>query len=40
MEITWRITRGEWVGEWERKVRGIRNIIGRYKIDRERLRII
>ena len=27
-------------GEWEEKVQGIRSIIGRYKIDRERLRTV
>ena len=27
-------------GEWWKKLRGIRSIIGRYKIDRQRLRII
>ena len=27
-------------GEWGEKVQGIRSINGRYKIDRERLRIV
>ena len=36
MEITWRVISGE--GE-RRKVQGIRSINGRYKTDRERLRI-
>ena len=33
----------QWGGaeeEWEEKVQGIRSIIGRHKIDRERLRMI
>ena len=40
MEITWRVI--SWEGEEEngRKVQGIRNINGRYKIDRGRLRIV
>ena len=38
METTWRIvSREAGMGE---KVQGMRNIIGRYKIDRGRLRIV
>ena len=39
MEITWRVIgrEGDRMGE---KVQGIRNINGRYKIDRGRLRIV
>ena len=41
MEITWRVISGEGTGgEWGGKVQGIRSINGRYKIDRERLRIV
>ena len=40
MEITWRVIRGEGEGENGEKVQGIRSIIGRYKIDRGRLRIV
>ena len=40
MEITWRVISGEGVGENVEKVRGIRSIIGRYKIHRGRLRIV
>ena len=32
--------RGGGGGEWGEKVQGIRSIIGRYKIDRGRLRIV
>ena len=42
MEITWRVIIGEGEGGGWRvgeKVRGIRSIIRRYKIDRGRLRI-
>ena len=35
MEITWRAISGEGI-----KVQGIRSITGRYKIDRERFRIV
>ena len=43
MEITWRVVSEGWggtEGEWGKKVQGIRNVIGRYIIDRKRLRII
>ena len=41
MGITWRVIRGEWEqGEWGKKVQGIRSILGRHKIDRERLKIV
>ena len=46
MEITWRVTSREGVGEGGgrvgigEKVQGIRSINGRYKIDRGRLRIV
>ena len=41
MEITWRVFSVEWEGKnGGVKVQGIRSIIGRHKIDRERLRII
>ena len=41
MEITWRVISGEWEQEnGEGKVQGIRSIIGRYKIDRGRLRTV
>ena len=40
MEITWRVFRGEWERKNGGKVQGIRSIIGRYKIDRGRLRIV
>ena len=41
MEITWRDISGEGEGGREgEKVQGIRIIIGRYKIDRGRLRIV
>ena len=39
MEITWRVISGKRVGE-RTGVQGIRSIIGRYKIDRGRLRIV
>ena len=39
MEITWRVISGKGGGRMGEKVQGIRTIIGRYKIDRERLRI-
>ena len=38
MEITWRVISGEEKNGG--KVQGIRSIIGRYKIDRGRLRIV
>ena len=40
MEITWRIVGGEGREEKGEKVQGIRSITGRYKIDRERLKIV
>ena len=40
MEIIWRVINGEAVGGGRGKVQGIRSIIGRYKIDRGRLRIV
>ena len=40
MEITFRVIREEGVGENGGKIQGIRSINGRYKIDRERLRIV
>ena len=40
MEITWRVISGEGSGENGEKVQGIRNINGRYEIDRGRLRIV
>ena len=41
MEITWRAISREGVrGGIEEKVQEIRSINGRYKIDRERLRIV
>ena len=41
MEITWRVISREGVGgRMGEKVQGIRIIIGRYKIDRGRLRIV
>ena len=40
MEITWRVISGEHEGGMGEKVQGIRSISGRYKIDRDRLRII
>ena len=39
MEITWRVISGEEEGEMEENVQKIR-IIGRYKIDGGRLRIV
>ena len=40
MEVMWRVISWEGEGENGRKVQGIRNINGRYKIDRGRLRIV
>ena len=41
MEITWRVISGEQgKGRVGKKVQGIRSINGRYKIDREKLRIL
>ena len=41
MEITWRIiSRGVEEERWGVKVQRIQSISGRYKIDRERLRIV
>ena len=41
MEITWRVISGEGGEEkMGEKVQGIRSIIGRYKIDTGRLRIV
>ena len=40
MEITWRVISGEEEGEKRGKAQRIRNIIGRYKIDRGRLTIV
>ena len=40
MEITWRVTSGEGEGRMRGKVQGIRSIIGRYKIDRGRFKIV
>ena len=40
MEITWRDISGEGVREWGEMVQGIRNIIGRHKMDRGMLRIV
>ena len=41
MEITWRVISGEWDGgRMKEKVRGIRSINGRYKIDRQRLKTV
>ena len=40
MEITWRVNSGEGKGIMGEKVQGIRSIVGRYKIDRGRLRIL
>ena len=39
MDITWRVFSGEG-GGMEGKVQGIRSIIGRHKIDGERLRMV
>ena len=39
MDITWRVFRGEGEGRMGGKVQGIRSIIGRHKIDEERLKI-
>ena len=41
MEITWRVISGKWgEGRMGKKVQGIKNINGRYKIDKGRLRIV
>ena len=40
MEITWRVISREWEEENGEKVQGIRSINGKYKIERERLRIV
>ena len=40
MEITQRVISGEGEGKNRGKGQGIRSIIGRYKIDRRRLRIV
>ena len=41
MEIIWRVISGQGEGrEWRGKVQGIRSIIGRYKTDRGKLRIV
>ena len=41
MEITWRVFSGEQEGEnVGEKVQGLRSIIGRHKIDGERLRMV
>ena len=40
MEITWKVISGEGEGENGGKVKGVRSINSRYKIDREKLRII
>ena len=41
MEITQRVISGEGEGDGQgRKVQGIRSIIGRYKTDRGRVRIV
>ena len=42
MEITWRVFSGEGEGKngGREKVQEIRSIIGRHKIDRERLRMV
>ena len=41
MENTWRVIGGEGErGEWGKKVHRIRSIIGRYKIDKGRVRIV
>ena len=34
------LSAGRWSGENGGKVQGIRSILGRYKIDRERLRVV
>ena len=40
MEITWKVISSWGRGKNGEKVQGIRSIIGRYKIDRGRLRIV
>ena len=40
MEITWRVISGKGGGRMGEKVQGIGSIIGRYKTDRGRLRIM
>ena len=40
MEITWRVINGAGEEKMEAKVQGLRSIIGRYKTDRVRLRIV
>ena len=40
MEITWKVISGAGEGKNGGKVQGIRSIIGRPKIDREKLRIV
>ena len=40
MDITWRVLSGEGEGRMGEKVQGIRNFIGRYKIEKGRLRIV
>ena len=41
MDITWRFFSGEGEGKNRRgKVQGVRSIIGRHKIDKERLRMV
>ena len=40
MEVTWSVFSEEGEGKNGGKVQGVRSIIGRHKIDRERLRIV
>ena len=41
MDITWGIFNGEGEGQYRKgKVQGIRSIIGRHKIDREKSKIV
>ena len=40
MEIIWRVITGERGGRMGEKVEGMRSIIGRYKLDRGRLRTV
>ena len=41
MDITWRVFRGEGEGKNRRnKVQGIRSIIGRHKIEREKSKMV
>ena len=40
MDITWRDFSGEGEGRNGEKVQGIRSIIGRHKIDREKSKIV